>query len=95
MIRRKTFNDSRVLKKWQVIVDATELDEGYQKKNDHYLSRCYNKSEINEYVRANRSMLEAKIYFGDSIVCSIASETIENSEEYITQTSHIDFSYAP
>ena len=40
MIRRKTFDNARVLKKWQVIVDATELDEGYQKKNEHYLSRC-------------------------------------------------------
>ena len=43
MIRRKTFDNARVLKKWQVIVDATELDEGYQKKNEHYLSRCYNR----------------------------------------------------
>lgn len=32
------------------------------------------------------SMLEAKIYFGDNLVCSIASETIENSEEYISQS---------
>ena len=30
VIRRKSFNDARVLKKWQVIIDATELDEGYQ-----------------------------------------------------------------
>ena len=37
MIRRKSFNDARVLKKSQVIIDATELDEGYQKKNDYYL----------------------------------------------------------
>ena len=36
VIRRKSFNDARVLKKWQVIIDATELDEGYQKKNDFY-----------------------------------------------------------
>ena len=32
-IRKKSFNDAKVLKKWQVIIDATELDEGYQKKN--------------------------------------------------------------
>ena len=86
MIRRKTFDDARVLKKWQVIVDATELDEGYQKKNEHYLSRCYNKGEANEYVKYHRSMLEAKIYFGDNLVCSIASETIENSDEYLNQS---------
>lgn len=30
MIRRKTFDDARVLKKWQIIIDGTELDEGYQ-----------------------------------------------------------------
>ena len=30
MIRRKTFDDARVLKKWQIIIDSTELDEGYQ-----------------------------------------------------------------
>lgn len=86
MIRRKTFDNARVLKKWQVIVDATELDEGYQKKNAHYLSRCYNKGEDNEFTRYHRSVLEAKIYFGDNLVCSIASETIENSAEYVNQS---------
>jgi hypothetical protein len=85
MIRRKTFENARVLKKWLVIVDATELDEGYQKKNEYYLSRCYNKGEENEFFKYHRSVLEAKIYFGDNLVCSIASETIENSEEYVNQ----------
>ncbi|MCI5622049.1 MAG: transposase family protein, partial [Lachnospiraceae bacterium] len=86
MIRGKTFDNARVLKKWQVIVDATELDEGYQKKNEHYLSRCYNRGSDNEYVKYHRSILEAKIYFGENLVRSIASETIENSEEYINQS---------
>lgn len=86
MIRRKSFNDARVLKKWQVIMDATELDEGYQKKNDYYLSRCYNRGEADEFMKYHRSVLEAKIYFGSSFVCSIASEPIENSEEYINQS---------
>ena len=49
MIRRKTFDNAKVLKKWQVIVDATELDEGYLKKNNGYLSRCYNKGETTEF----------------------------------------------
>ena len=86
MIRRKTFENARVFKKWQVIVDATELDEGYQKKNDYYLSRCYNRDEENEFVKYHRSVLEAKIYFGDNLVCSIASETIENSDAYVNQS---------
>ena len=31
-------------------------------------------------------MLEAKLYLGNNLVCSIASEPIENSEEYINQS---------
>ena len=86
MIRRKSFNDARVLKKWQVIIDATELDEGYQKKNDSYLSRCYNRGGADEFTKYHRSMLEAKLYLGNNLVCSIASEPIQNSEEYINQS---------
>lgn len=86
MIRRKTFDNARVLKKWQDDCRATELDEGYQKKNEHYLSRCYNRGEDNEYLKYHRSVLEAKICFGENLVCSIASETIENSENYINQS---------
>ena len=86
MIRRKTFNDARVLKKWQIIIDATELDERYQKKNDYYLSRCYNRGESNECTKYHRSVLEAKLYLGHNLLCSIATETIQNSEEYISQS---------
>ena len=86
MIRRKTFDDARVLKKWQIIIDGTELDEEYQKKNDFYLSRCYNRGESNEFTKYHRSVLEAKLYLGHDLVCSIASETIQNSEEYISQS---------
>lgn len=86
MIRRKTFDDARVLKKWQIIIDGAELDEEYQKKNDFYLSRCYNRGESNEFTKYHRSVLEAKLYLGHDLVCSIASETIQNSEEYISQS---------
>lgn len=64
-----------MLKKWQIIIDGTEPDEGYQKKNDFYLSRCYNRGESNEFTKYHRSVLEAKLYLGHDLVCSIASET--------------------
>lgn len=86
MIHRKTFEDTRVLKKWQVIIDATELDEGYQKKNDFYLSRCYNRGEAEEFMKYHRSVLEAKLYLENNLVCSIATETVQNSQEYIRQS---------
>ena len=86
MIRRKTFDDARVLKKWQVIIDGTELDEGYQKKNEFYLSRCYNRGEAEEFMKYHRSVLEAKLYLGNNLVCSIATEPIQNSAEYIYQS---------
>ena len=82
MVRRKTFNDARILGKWLVIVDGTELDNTCKKKNDSYLERCYNKGTADEYVRYHRSVLEAKIYFGDNLLASIGTEAIENSEEY-------------
>lgn len=86
MIRRRTFYAARVFKRWHIIVDATELDEGYRQKNEYYLSRCYNKGEANEFTKYHRSVLEAKIYFGNNIVCSIATEPIENSDEYVNQS---------
>lgn len=82
MIRRKTFDDAKVLGKWLVLVDGTELDEGYVKKNENYLSRCYNRGKENECTKYHRSVLEAKIYFGNGLVCSMATEFIENTAEY-------------
>ena len=82
MIRRKTFDDAKSEGRWLVLVDGTELDEGYQKKNAYYLSRTYHRGEENEFVKYHRSMLEAKLYLGNNLVCSIASEAIENSKEY-------------
>lgn len=85
MIRRKTFDDAKVQKRWLVLVDGSELDEGYIKKNDNYLSRCYNKGKEKEFTKYHRSVLEAKIYFGNDLVCSMATETIENAEKYSTK----------
>lgn len=82
MIRRKTFNDAKVAGKWLVIVDGTELDEGLQKKNDNYLERCYHRGTDKEYTRYHRSVLEAKIYFGNNLIASIATEPIENEPGY-------------
>ena len=62
MIRRKTFDDAKVLGKWLVIVNGTELDEGFKQKNEYYLSRTYNRGEENEVTKYHRSVLEAEIY---------------------------------
>lgn len=83
MIRRKTFDDGRLLGRWLVLIDGTELDEGNRQKNENYLSRCYNRGKETEFIKYHRSVLEAKIYFGNNLVCSMATETIENSEEYL------------
>lgn len=77
MTRRKTFDSAKVEGHWLVLVDGTELDEGYQKKNDYYLSRTYNRGESNEFMKYHRSVLEAKLYLGNNLVCSIATEAIK------------------
>ena len=64
MIRRKTFDDARVLKRWQIIIDATELDEGYQKKNEYYLSRCYNRGEADEFTSITEACSKQNFIWG-------------------------------
>lgn len=80
--RRKTFYHARVMGYWLVFVDGTELDEGFKKKNEYYLSRTYNRGKENEFTKYHRSVLEAKIYYGDGIVASLMSEPIQNRPEY-------------
>ena len=82
MIRRKSFNDAKVLGKWLILIDGTELDEGMGQKNENYLERTYNKGTEKEFTRYHRSVLEAKIYLGNNLVASIATEAIENNGEY-------------
>lgn len=82
MIRRKSFDDAKVLGRWLILVDGTELDEGITKKNQNYLERTYHRGTDGEFTKYHRSVLEAKIYFGNNLAASIATETIENSEEY-------------
>ena len=82
MIRRKTFDGAKVLKHWLVIVDGTELDSGYHKKNDNYLERCYNRGTEREKTRYHRAVLEAKLYLGNGLMLSIGTENIENNPEY-------------
>lgn len=81
MIRRKSFDGAKIEGKWLVLVDGCELDERYT-KNDNYLSRCYSKGKENVFTKYHRSVLEAKIYFGNGLVCSMATKFIENSAEY-------------
>lgn len=82
MIRRKSFDDAKIQGKWLVLVDGCELDEGYIQRNDNYLIRCYNRGKESEFTKYHRSVLEAKIYFGNGLVCSMATEFIENTGEY-------------
>lgn len=83
VIRRKTFDDAKVLKHWLVLVDGTELDSGYKKKNEHYLERCYNRGTEHEKTKYHRAVLEAKLYLGNGLMVSIGTETIENDDDYI------------
>lgn len=82
MIRRKTFNNAKVLGRWLILVDGSELDECNKQRNAYYLSRTYNRGEKTEKTKYHRSVLEAKLYLGNNLVCSIATEVIENTDEY-------------
>ena len=81
MIRRKTFDGERFLKKWLVIVDGTQLYSGSRKLNDKCLERHYNKGTEEEKINYHIDVLEAKIVFGEKLIVSIGSEFIENNGE--------------
>ncbi len=81
MIRRKTFSDARFRKKWLIIVDGTQLYSGGRRINECCLEAHHNKGTEEETVQYHQNVLEAKIYLGDGILCSIMSEFIENSPE--------------
>ena len=48
------------------------------------MTRKFN--EENEFTKYHRSVLEAKLYLGNNLVCSVASETIQNSEANVHQS---------
>lgn len=81
LIRRKSFNEARFMGKWIIIIDGTQLYSGDRKINDKCLERHYNKGTEQETVNYHVDVLEAKIYFGPELVCSICSEFIENNGE--------------
>lgn len=100
LIRRKTFDSARYKKKWIVIVDGTQTYSGDKKINENCLERHHDKGTDAETVNYHLDVLEAKIYFGEKLLCSMASEFIEKpakdreryqtmSEEQIKQDCEI------
>ena len=81
MLRRKSFDDARFMKKWLIIIDGTQLYSGDRQINKKCLERHYNKGTEQEKVNYHNDVLEAKIYLGSGLVCSICSEFIENNGE--------------
>ena len=81
MIRRKTFSNARYQKKWRIIIDATQLYSGGRRINECCLETHHNRGTDEETVQYHQNVLEAKIYLGDGLLCSIMSEFIENSPE--------------
>lgn len=63
-------------------MDGTQIYSGDRKINGNCLERRFEKGTENERVNYHLDVLEAKIYLGNGLVCSIGSEFIENSEEY-------------
>ena len=81
IIRRKSLNEVKFMGKWVIIIDGTQLYSNDRKINDKCLEHHYNKGTDQETVNYNVDVLEAKIYFGSGLVCSICSEFIENNGE--------------
>ncbi len=82
LLRRRTFEDARYKKKWIVIFDATQIYSGERCINENCLERHYDAGTENERVNYHIDVLEAKLYLGNGLVCSMGSEFIENDARY-------------
>ena len=80
-IRRKSFYGARFRKKWLVIVDGTRTYSGSRKINESCLETHFNRGTNRETVTYHQDVLEAKIYLGEGLLLSIASEFLENDPE--------------
>lgn len=86
LIRKKSFNGARFLKKyWMIIVDGTGLFYFKKKHCENCLKQVKNKGTDDEQVFYYHKVLEAKIVLGDNTVVSIASEFIENESEMVNK----------
>lgn len=81
LIRRKSFDEAKFLKKWLVIIDGSQLYSGSRRLNEKCLERHYNRETDEETVNYHSDVLEAKIIFGEKLIVSLGSEFIENNGE--------------
>lgn len=86
LIRKKSFNDAKFLKKyWMIIIDGTGLFYFKKKHCENCLKQVKNRGTEDEQIFYYHKVLEAKIVLGDQTVISIASEFIENENESVSK----------
>ena len=86
IIRRKTFNDNRLLdSKWEIIFDATYLFNFSERHCEHCLTQTFNRGKEDERTVYSHKVLEAKIVLSKDIVISIGTEFVENEGENVTK----------
>ena len=80
LIRSRAFEDARMRKRyWQIIVDGTQLCSSRKELDGSYTFRVHNKGTEDEYTEYCYYVLEAKIVLHESIIVSIMSEFVENT----------------
>lgn len=81
LIRMKTFDGSRVQKKWLVIVDVTWLQTYKEQKDEFCMCRETRQEDGTKKCLWYRMALEAKIILADDLIISFDTEFIENHAE--------------
>ena len=82
LLRRNTFNNSRVYGDWQILVDATEFFRSGTRHCEYCLFSRRKNKDSGEVTRVDyyHHVLEAKLVLNGDMVFSIQSEFIENEE---------------
>jgi hypothetical protein len=81
LIRKRSFEDARFLKRWLIIVDGTWLQTYSDEQDDYCMCREYKTEDGKKRTLWYRMALEAKIVLADDLIISFDTEFIENNAE--------------
>jgi len=87
LIRMRSYEDSRIRGKyWQIAIDGVHLYSFAERHCPHCLTKEHkDKDGKPAWTEYYHYVLEAKLILGGNIVCSVATEFVENAQEGVTK----------
>lgn len=81
LIRCRAFENNRYRKKWQILIDGTQLYHFNHRHCAYCLTRTHNKGTSEEHTEYYHAALEAKLLLAPGLLVHIATEFVENPSD--------------